>query len=553
MFGLIFHKLVDLSEKVTLTADPPLFSSRCRLQSAVKLDARAQRTDHRRVIRCTAPTGTSAEITATVTNFFRQVFTHALTRGPTVLRMVHWSIYNEKGRRELALVTQWMEGPLPQASRLDPTQKMIVLYGIALGMSHLHSLHVIHRALRPSNILVDARHYPRIAHLRLAKTTAGGVDQSQLLGSDSYNAPEARVVDDDQPIRYTFSADLYSYGSTFYQIVTGREPPENAPGGVRLENAKHARLLERLWSARPENRPSCSVIARKLLKPSYWLRGTNRELFREYLEWVGTANSVMQGKRLDLRAPWLKAVHDEGREIDADMREKLFARCDYGDAEVQIATGLLTLMGHMGSLNLLDGARRLNEHLHILWVKFLIKCFSCGRPLQRGVVFEIGSRLAEAVAEYRRGALDADEEAMLRFGSYLLVYGCENAGIWILRLLGDNGSLRANFTLGDWFYRWKNDLESALKCFKSCVNDTVCDFAEPYLVGMSIALELKDYGQASEIGKQLGDSGIHLDSDQVGKYRLMKNVLADATRKPCRLPPALARAQGAKRVTIGGR
>ena len=53
----------------------------------------------------------------------------------------------------------------------DDTKKLINLYGIAMGMSYLHSKHIIHRDLKPANIFLDDHLYPKIGDFGLSKET----------------------------------------------------------------------------------------------------------------------------------------------------------------------------------------------------------------------------------------------------------------------------------------------------------------------------------------------------------------------------------------------
>ena len=45
---------------------------------------------------------------------------------------------------------------------IDDTYRLIILYGIAKGMNHLHSLNILHRDLKPLNILLDDFIFPKI-------------------------------------------------------------------------------------------------------------------------------------------------------------------------------------------------------------------------------------------------------------------------------------------------------------------------------------------------------------------------------------------------------
>ena len=74
----------------------------------------------------------------------------------------------------------------------DNTSRQIILVGIARGMMILHQHHVIHRDLKPGNILLDNDLHPHITDFGLSKFYESGrsMIQSQQCGTSMYMAPE---------------------------------------------------------------------------------------------------------------------------------------------------------------------------------------------------------------------------------------------------------------------------------------------------------------------------------------------------------------------------
>lgn len=117
------------------------------------------------------------------------------------------------------LSARLIDGPLP------PREAASLLKTVAEGVQYAHDKGVIHRDLKPGNILIDRAGNPRVADFGLAKRTQMGASDltgtGQILGTPSYMPPEQAIG---QPSLVREAADIYALGAVLYALLTGRPP-----------------------------------------------------------------------------------------------------------------------------------------------------------------------------------------------------------------------------------------------------------------------------------------------------------------------------------------
>ena len=206
-------------------------------------------------------------------------------------------------------------GSLAQARgpfRPEPRQSVLLMEKVARAVQYAHERGVLHRDLKPGNILLDGRGEPLVSDFGLARCEEIGSHLTRSLtsfGTPGYIAPEQA---DGPATQLTPAADIYSLGAILFELLAGRLPfPGDNVLGVLKQSAEKtapklrmlaphldrdleticARCLERDPSARYrsagrvaqdlrnwlEDRPIAARPIGPWLRASRWVR-TNRKL-----------------------------------------------------------------------------------------------------------------------------------------------------------------------------------------------------------------------------------------------------------------------------------
>ncbi len=162
--------------------------------------------------------------------FHREARTLAGLEHPSVLRVVELIDTDE----HLALVTEYAGGGsvrdvLRTHGPFDAQQVLALLGPVASALATAHRDGVVHRDVKPSNIVLRTDGTPVLVDFGLALTDPGvSQTSSAALGSASYLDPE--VADGAMP---SPASDLYSLGVVGYELLTGRTPfPGDTPLAV---------------------------------------------------------------------------------------------------------------------------------------------------------------------------------------------------------------------------------------------------------------------------------------------------------------------------------
>jgi len=110
--------------------------------------------------------------------------------------------------------------------RFGPAEAVTILRPVTEALAYAHRAGIVHRDIKPGNILLAADGTVKLADLGLARRVGEDAEEEagKAFGTPYYISPEQVRGE----ARVDFRADIYSLGATFYQMLTGR-PPFTAP------------------------------------------------------------------------------------------------------------------------------------------------------------------------------------------------------------------------------------------------------------------------------------------------------------------------------------
>jgi serine/threonine protein kinase len=162
----------------------------------------------------------------------------------------------------------------------------------AWGLEHTHKIGLVHRDIKPGNLLLDRRGRIKILDMGLAcfqecarETPCNQAGQRTIVGTDDYLAPEQVVNSDSVDIR----ADIYSLGATLYYLLSGRPPFHDVTLGHHKLIRHLTRHPEPIRVLRPEVPEALAAIIEKMMSKNPWERyETPTEVVEALAPWTQT-------------------------------------------------------------------------------------------------------------------------------------------------------------------------------------------------------------------------------------------------------------------------
>ena len=108
---------------------------------------------------------------------------------------------------------------IEKKARLSVKEAVSIAIQVSMGIEAAHNNHIIHRDIKPQNIIISKEGKVKVTDFGIAKAATSNTITSNVMGSVHYTSPEqARGGYSDE------KSDIYSLGVTMFEMLTGRVP-----------------------------------------------------------------------------------------------------------------------------------------------------------------------------------------------------------------------------------------------------------------------------------------------------------------------------------------
>ena len=229
---------------------------------------------------------------ATLQRFYREARAVASVDHPNIARAYD---IDEDGDLHF-LVMEFVDGTnlhdlVKRSGPLTWLRAAHYIYGSAVGLQHAHEMGLVHRDVKPANILVDRSGVVKLLDMGLARFFNPDEDDhltkkydENVLGTADYLAPEQAIDSSSVDIR----ADIYGLGCTYYYLLTGQAPFPD--GSVAQKLMWHqTKIPAAVTTFRSDVPPGLIAILEKMLAKKADQRFQNpAELMGTLAGWIQT-------------------------------------------------------------------------------------------------------------------------------------------------------------------------------------------------------------------------------------------------------------------------
>ena len=188
------------------------------------------------------------------------------------------------------------------ALRSEPRRSVALMAKVARAVQYAHAQGILHRDLKPGNVLLDGRGEPLVSDFGLAKwldTTTDVTRTLTIFGTPGYIAPEQAKG---SALNLTPAADVYSLGAILFDLFTGRPPflGEHALAVIQQAAEKPAPKLRSL--APTLDRDLETICAKSLEREPKARYGSAGDQAEDLERWLGGRHIIARPVSAPVRA-----------------------------------------------------------------------------------------------------------------------------------------------------------------------------------------------------------------------------------------------------------
>jgi len=174
----------------------------------------------------------------------------------------------QQGKTLTYFVMEFLDGPsveeiLEEQAFMDPVHATEIILGMAKALEYLESHHLVHRDVKPSNIILTKAGIPKMVDFGIVKMTDRSYSlttEGIILGTPYYLSPEQTYQ-----TKVDIRSDIYNLGATYYHMVVGEVPfPGDNPIDVIQKRLVKAPEPEKVKPDLPK--PVAAIIKKMMNK-----------------------------------------------------------------------------------------------------------------------------------------------------------------------------------------------------------------------------------------------------------------------------------------------